>query len=183
MTRLRAVLALSAVLLLSISACSSPTPTDAPEAVTDVATPTPTIQVLSIEEAANAYLDAVCPSNAANNQYKAAGVVLTDAGPDGDIAPLKAAAVTLRDAEQASAVALLDPAVVWPEVVRADVATIGNSYFADIAGLNGIAAATSIDQMNAVTFNAASDEVKAAAPRVRTNLGLALDTDASCAGR
>ncbi|PPH63113.1 hypothetical protein C5D25_07345 [Rathayibacter sp. AY1D7] len=91
--------------------------------------------------------------------------------------------MTLRDAKQAAAVALSSGDTVWPAEVDADMDVIAGANFKEIADLNQIIEATSADGVFGIPFSVRSDEEKAAGPRVRTLLGLELDTQASCANR
>ncbi|WP_127887308.1 hypothetical protein [Rathayibacter festucae] len=138
---------------------------------------------MTTEQAAAAYLDGVCPSNIAAENYNAQYDALVAAGSGADIAPMQTAAVAMRDANQASAVAFSAPDTPWPTEVQSDIAVIAASYFKDLADLDRLIQADSADSVLAVRFSERTAEEKAAGPRVRTLLGLGLDTQASCAGR
>ncbi|PPF18249.1 hypothetical protein C5B92_06965 [Rathayibacter sp. AY1A4] len=184
----RYVPVLAAVLLLA-GCTAAPAPSaeqvapTTPAATTAEAAPQPTATSLSTEEAAAAYLDGVCPANIAGQAYNDAYDAVVAAGSGADIAPLQQASVTLRDANQDAAVAFSSADTVWPAEVDADIDVIASSYFKDLADLDRVIQAGSADEVLAITFSPRSDEEKAAGPRVRTLLGLDLDTQASCAGR
>lgn len=178
-------------LVLALAGCTASGPSAeggssaAPAAsATEVASAPPAAPaVFTTEQAASAYLDAVCPSNIAARNHNVTYDTLLAAGPGGDVAPVQATAVALRDANQASAVAIGSHMAEWPEAVKADMAVIEQSYFQDLADIDRIIQSTNADQVLAVTFTPRTEAQKAAGPRVRTLLGLDLDTQASCENR
>ncbi|PPI08248.1 hypothetical protein [Rathayibacter sp. AY1B8] len=187
----RYVPVLAAVLLLA-GCTAAPAPSgeqaDPTPAATDTASPAPTSEPaaagpLSKEAAAAAYLDGVCPANIAGETFNDAYDSVVAAGSGADIAPLQQAAVALRDANQQAAVAFSTDDTDWPTEVDGDIDVIAGSYFKDLADLDRFIQASSADEALSINFSPRSDEEKAAGPRVRTLLGLELDTQASCEGR
>ena len=138
-------------------------------------TPTPTPEAMTVEAAADYYLDTVCPANAASAAWNANTA-------SGQFEAYKVNAQPLADAYAAAAARFDDPSVLWPEVIDlADITTLSDTYYGDISVLQGLANATS-EAEAAFTF-ASRDASATASQKVRARLGLGADTTASCADR
>lgn len=104
---------------------ASPSPTATP-------TPTPTGPVeLTIEEAGVRYLEAVCPSNEAEDAYREAyeendAYVSVDQAPS---KPTRMAAKAAAAAEIEAAQELTDPEIVWPQQVRSDIKDVATQLY------------------------------------------------------
>ena len=146
----------------------SPSPTAAS------VTPSPSPTVMSTKEAGEYYLAAVCPSNV---EAKAFNSVWTN--PNSSLKALKTAAKTGIDVTRNAAEKFEDPAVLWPDSVADDIATIEKQMLADLGTMNEIAHASSLDEMRAVSFDSV-DGVAEAGPRVRLRLKLSPDVMADC---
>ena len=138
-------------------------------------TPTPTPEAMSVEVAADYYLDTVCPANAASAVWNANTA-------SGQFEAYKSSAQPLADAYAAAAARFDDPTVLWPEVIDlADITTLSDTYYGDISVLQGLANATT-EAEAAFTF-ASRDASATASQKVRARLNLGADTTASCTGR
>ena len=169
----------AAVGVVMLSGCTTAATNDpaAAPATTQAATPTPTPtpEAMTVEAAADYYLDTVCPANAASAIWNANTA-------SGQFEAYKANAQPLADAYAAAAARFDDPSVLWPEVIDlADITTLSDTYYGDISVLQGLANATSEAEAS-FTF-ASRDASATASQKVRARLNLGADTTASCAGR
>lgn len=178
--KLKASLAVATLSVLLLGGCSTPadkesTTKTTPASQAAAPTPTPTPEAMSVEDAANYYLDTVCPANAASEAWNTATA-------SGEFAAYKVSAQPLADAYSAAAARFDDPTILWPaQIELADITALSNSYYADISVLQGIANATTQAEANFTFAN--RDAAAAASQKLRARLGLASDTSASCAGR
>lgn len=187
------IAAAGAVILASALAGCSPTPattaTDTNAATESTATPTPALDPgpveLTIEEAADRYLDLVCQNNFAGAELTAA----FDAGEqeflDGgapDPSAVKAVAAKLVDLNRKSVALLDDDYYLWPEKVAIQLPNIRDIYMAELATLNTMANATSFENAYYTTWPAATPEQAAAGQEIRYQLGLDSNTTTSCTG-
>jgi hypothetical protein len=95
--------------VLLLSGCTSPAnggsaTETAPVSQASTPSPTPTPEAMSVEDAANYYLDTVCPANAASETWNTATA-------SGEFAAYKASAQPLVDAYSAAAARFDDPTV------------------------------------------------------------------------
>lgn len=127
---------------------------------------------MSKEDAGAQYLSIVCPSNVAADALNAAYDTK-------DLGTVQGAARAMAEAEQESAKRLSDDSTAWPgEVSREDLDTLADSYLSDLAILNTIFQADSLDEARVFWPN--DPEVGEASQRVRLALGLSSDTSVSC---
>ncbi len=127
---------------------------------------------ISKEDAGERYLGIVCPSNIASDTLNASY-------DSQDLAVVQDAARAMAEASQDSARQLADDSIAWPgEVSREDLDTLANSYLRDLAVLDTILQADSIDRARAFWPN--DPAVGEASQRVRLALGLSSDTSVSC---
>lgn len=177
--KLKASLAVATLSVLLVGGCTSPasnesTTKTAHASEAETPSPTPAPEPMSVDDAANYYLDTVCPANTASETWNTATA-------SGEFAAFKAGAQPLADAYSAAAARFDDPTVLWPtQIEAADIAALSNSYYADISVLQGIANANSEAEANFTFAN--RDAAAAASQKVRARLGLASDTTTSCAG-
>jgi len=178
--KLKASLAVVTLSVLLLAGCTSPADSGsatetAPASQASTPLPTPTPEAMSVEDAANYYLDTVCPANVASETWNTATA-------SGEFAAYKTSAQPLVDAYSAAAARFDDPAVLWPaQIEAADITALSNSYYADISVLQGIANANSEAEANFTFAN--RDAAAAASQKVRARLGLPSDTSSSCANR
>lgn len=182
--KLKASLAVATLSILLLAGCTAPAdsgsttetvPASQAGTPSPTSTPTPTPEAMSVEDAANYYLDTVCPANAASETWNTATA-------SGEFPAYKASAQPLVDAYSAAAARFDDPTVLWPaQIEPADITALSNSYYADISILQGIANANTEAEAN-FTF-ASRDAAAAASQKIRARLGLAADTTSSCVGR
>lgn len=169
----------SALGVVALAGCTTtPISESAPaQTPSSVETPalSPTPEAMSVEAAADYYLDTVCPANAASATWN-----LNTAA--GDFASYKAGAQPLADAYSEAAARFDDPAVLWPaEIKLEDISVLSGSYYADVSVLQGIANANT--EADATFTFASRDLAAAASQKIRARLGLPSDTTTSCRGR
>lgn len=141
---------------------------------TATATPTPTIHVMTVEEAGKFYLAAVCPTNKVKSSLKSA---LTAQ----NLTTIQQAAAATRDAERTEVTQFTNTDVLWPPVVSsADVKLLSDSDFASISILNEMATAGTLDSANALSNTFVDNGAGAASQRIRLVLNLPADTSAGC---
>ncbi|MCU1584061.1 MAG: hypothetical protein JWM49_617 [Microbacteriaceae bacterium] len=157
--RLHPLFAVAALVAATVCGCSTAEPSPTPSASVK---PSPTPTTMTESEAAAAYLSAVCPTNKLLSQ-------LNEAVTKGDF-PTAHALFPQLVAGEVSAAKALD-AGRWPITVKADVKTIRDFYFASIVPDQQAAAATSLDEMNAIVYPDATAS-NAASQRARARLGL-----------
>jgi len=182
------------VLALSLSGCSggpqaasgsggasgtgtpeaTPTPTT-PTITTTTPTSTPT--VMSKDEAARAYLAAVCVSNVQADKTTTA----IQAKPL-DLQAAKTEAGALRDAYRSAIEKLTDEKMLWPEVVKSDISALADGMYEDVSGAQNVANQTTEGNLIAAWNGWITPPERAAiAQKIRLKLGLSPDTTASCA--
>ena len=178
--KLKASVAVAALSVLRLAGCTSPADSGSasetiPASQAATPSPTPTPEAMSVEDAANYYLDTVCPANAASEAWNTATA-------SGEFAAYKASAQPLVDAYSAAAARFDDPTVLWPaQVEAADITALSSSYYADISVLQGIANAATETEANFAFAN--RDAAAAASQKIRARLGITSDTSSSCSGR
>lgn len=175
--KIKASLAVATLSVLLLAGCTSPADSGSatervPVSQSSTPSPTPSPEAMSVEDAANYYLDTVCPANAASETWNTATA-------SGEFTAYKAGAQPLADAYSVAAGRFDDPTVSWPaEIDSADIKALSNSYYADISILQGIANANSEAEAN---FNFANrDAAAASSQKIRARLGLDSDTTVSC---
>lgn len=172
-----AALGCAAALLLSGCVPTAPRPTAAPDAG-----PTE----LTIEEAADRYLDIVCMPNVR-------GAALEDAIRDGyqeyadggapDPAPVTEAATAYADAV-ALAIEVLDhDGVVWPDRAAKWLPHISSGYDKQLTGAQEVAAAATYEEAYSVEWPSRTPEEEEAGAAIREALEIREDAVASCDGR
>lgn len=189
---MKSPLLITGALLLTAALAGCTAPASAPAAVekTASAPPTPTVDPgpvkLTNEEAAERYLNLVCPNNIAIDALEAA----FDAGEEEflkggapDPTAVKAAAATRVALNRQSLEILDDDYYIWPDGVSEQLPDIRSSYLTELSVLDGIANAASFEDGYYATWPAATPEQQGAGQEVRYQLGLEADTVATCAGR
>jgi hypothetical protein len=147
----------------------------ASETALSTVTPTPTATVMSDAEAGKFYLAAVCPTNILSNT-----LVATAQAEPLDVAAVTQGAASLRDGYRKAIEILSDEKVLWPESVKADVATLAESMYADLAAAGRVANQTTEANLSAA-WNAWGDADRpATAQKIRLKLSLPSDTKSSC---
>lgn len=127
---------------------------------------------MSEEDAGKHYMGIVCPSNATVDGYNAALET-------GDLSQIQTAAKTMAEAYRESAKALSSTDTHWPDAVaEADLQTLANSYLTDLAVINTITSATTVDEARVVW--PLDPAVGEASQRVRLALDLPSDTSLGC---
>jgi hypothetical protein len=125
---------------------------------------------MNIAEAAKAYMAAVCPANALVTPFN-------DALQGNDIEALHAIAQQSIPVESAAAKAL--DTGLWPESVRADIATVRDAYFSEVSTSNQIMQASSMSEVAQIAWPDKSTASTASA-RLRSRLNLGSDPTANC---
>lgn len=130
---------------------------------------------LSIEDAGQRYLSAVCPANAAVDPMNAAI--------DGDdLDAIHATTKAYGEAARSAAKTFSDPSIKWPEAVDPkDLKAVADSYLSDLAVINEYTAAQSPEETRKVSWPG-DDAGASAAQGIRLALDLPSDTTESCAG-
>lgn len=121
---------------------------------------------MSEEDAGKHYMAIVCPSNATVDGYNAALET-------GDLGQIQTAAKTMAEAYRESAKALTSTDTHWPDAVaEADLQTLANSYLTDLAVINAITSAITVDEARVMTDQRPSGggSVPASTPRSRPAL-------------
>jgi hypothetical protein len=136
---------------------------------------------MTVEEAGEYYLDAVCPPNALLVPLTTAEDKLYEAN-GGDLAELKGIATELRDRMQEAALELSDPMVIWPEQAADSAALIADNYYSEISGYNTMLAAQSFEDLTEIVWPAQPAGGDAAGPKIRSVLGISVDPVESCKG-
>lgn len=127
---------------------------------------------MSEEDAGKQYMAIVCPSNATVDGYNAAPET-------GDLSQIQSAAKTMAEAYRESAKALSSTDTHWPDAVAAaDLQTLANSYLTDLAVINTITSATTVNEAHPIWPN--DPAVGEASQRVRLALDLPSDTSLGC---
>ncbi len=127
---------------------------------------------MSEEDAGKHYMGIVCPSNATVDGYNAALET-------GDLGQIQTAAKTMAEAYRESAKALSSTDTHWPDsVATADLQTLADSYLTDLAVINTITSATTVDEARVIWPN--DPAVGEASQRVRLALDLPSDTSLGC---
>lgn len=186
------------VLALSLSGCSggpqaaggpggaseTGTPEASPTTTTPATTtpttttmPTSTPIVMSKDEAAKAYLAAVCLSNVQADKT----TTVIQAKPL-DLQAAKTEAGALRDAYRSAIEKLTDEKMLWPEGVKSDIASLADGMYEDVSGAQNVANQTTEGNLIAAWNGWITPPERAAtAQKIRLKLGLSPDTTASCA--
>ena len=122
------------------------------------------------------YLAAVCPSNILG--AKANTTIQTEPF---DLQAATSEVAALRDSYRKQIEVLTDPTVLWPETVKADVATIAEGTYGNLAGAANVAGQTTRGQLYfGLECRESSADAAATAQKIRLKLGLASDTTSSC---
>lgn len=177
---MRTHIAISAVILIALSGCSSdsasaPTSPAATVAAMDPSsepTPAPTPTMMSIEQAGDYYLGTVCASNKVGDANNKAF----------DSQSYKKIKKTARQAITASrdaAKRLDDETVIWPANVAKDILVIQDAYFEEIAYYETLSHVSNLEEANSVPYNVAKKTSKSA-QRIRLRLELPSDTNKGC---
>lgn len=140
------------------------------------ATPTPAATAMSVPEAGKLYLAAVCPANMLADN----ATVIVQTAPL-DLETAKSAAAALRDGHRKVIETLSDPKVLWPDAVKADVATLAEATYGEVSGADSVAKQTTGANLIAA-WNAwiSSPTIASTAQKIRLKLNLAPDTSSSC---
>lgn len=170
--------ALGTFTAIVLTGCGASTQANTALSETAVATvtPSPSATVMSVAEAGKFYLSAICPTN-----------ILSDTLADTIRAqPMNVGATTqgaaaLRDGYRKAIETLSDENVLWPEPVKADVATLAESMYANVSAAGTLANQTTEPDLVAA-WNEWTDEPTrpATAQKIRLKLGLSADTRSSC---
>ncbi len=145
--------------------------------------PDPEPEVLSASAAGAAYLDAVCPVNAAWDQADAALERLRVAVSLGerDTEALSKALDGVAEASRTAASGLDPEQFTWPRPARAAVADVRKTLIADRAQAAKVA---KLDAVDALAYSwSGADESAAASAAARAALELPEDPEAACAQR
>lgn len=153
---------------LALSGCSTAV-TEPAIAETPVAQPA---AVMSVPEAREYYLDAVCD---ANDAMDANAIAFENA----DEAAVASTAAAAQEASEIAAVRLGDASVQWPAGIDKDLALVRDSYVEDAATYEAISTAADLAAMQAVPF-ADITEALEASQRIRVLLDLPADTYEGC---
>jgi hypothetical protein len=141
-------------------------------------TPTPTPTIMTVVEAGEMYLQAVCPGNNATDKFFADINVETP-----DIAILKADAVSLVDAFTRGTEILDEETILWPEDIADSITTIADADYASIGWAQSMVNAETLDDFIGFTYTQpGTPESATAAQKIRARLDLTSDTKASCVG-
>ncbi len=173
--------ALVALAALALSGCgaapqASTATESAPTSLSPSATATPTPTPMSVGEAGKYYLAAVCPTNVLSK--KTSAIVQTKPL---DLEAAKSAAAALRDSQRKLIETLSDAKVLWPDVVKEDVATLAEASYGEVTGADSVAKQTSEANVIAAWNAWASSPIIApTGQKIRLKLGLAADTSGSC---
>jgi len=173
--------AAAAVLLLSLTGCSSAADTtaEADSTVVDVAsptpTPTPTPVPMTMEEAGAYYLETSCVSNVVNDELDA---VLTN--PDATLEQIQAVGKKGVELTREGAERMAADTVLWPEEVRADAELVFDGYLVNASGYSSIANAQSVEEAVTYVWPSWSEEALTAPQRIRFALDLPSDTSEGC---
>ncbi len=187
-----AILAGSMVTLFALTGCTaagtseSGGPEQAESPSPSIAPIDPGPVELSVEEAGERYLNLVCPVNqgieALNAAFTAGEEEFLNGGAP-DPAPAKAAAAGRIETTRIGLEHLDDEYFTWPDGVADQIAHIRSSYISELATLNAISNAASFEDAYYASWAAATPEQQGAGQEIRYQLGLEVDTVASCAGR
>lgn len=165
------------------SASSEPAASEA----TPVPSPTPTIDPgpveLTKEEAGVRYLSLVCQRNALSAQLNDAFVAQEETffnGGDPDVTAVKAAAAEAMRVSRLSVELLDDPYYTWPEGLSTHLQAIRDAQVGESGMFSDIANATRYEDAYYMTSPGPSSG--SAAQEIRYQLGLPVDTTASCVG-
>lgn len=135
---------------------------------------------MTIEEAGNYYLDAVCPVNALQESYGKAIDKFNKNTASNSIRPVARYAGRIAKADRDQADALKNPLLPWPSEVKDDVAKVASSALADIASMQAAGSATTLSDFNDAFTGRANADTGAQA--VRSDLHLGTNTTTSCYG-
>lgn len=175
---LKKLYALGAFTLVLVTGCGAGTQpnTALSQAVVATATPSPSATVMSVTEAGKFYLAAVCPTNIMSNT-----LADTIQAKPVNVGATAQSAAALRDGYRKAIETLSDEQVLWPDSVKAEVATLAESLYAEVSAAGNVANQTTEANLIA-TWNAWVDEPAgpATAQKIRLKLGLPADTRSSC---
>jgi hypothetical protein len=163
---------------------ATPSPSSAP---TPSAEPPTTPAALTVEEAAQTYLDGVCPSNAAVRALSDEANTAFTAGVPLNVAAANEKAAATRDSYRTLVEKFTADTTVWPELVDADIDALVETIYTDVA-LTGQMAdapdeATFIGSWNVWTDPVRQAETSGVPQKIRAKLELPADSKASCEGR
>lgn len=172
----RQIVAISIALLMLSGCTATPAPAPAP-----AATPTPTPVAMSIAEASQFYLDAVCPGNGAFSDLDAA---LQAA----ELSAITSTGATARDLFKSRAQIFDDDTILWPAVISADdLKAIVDRSLDSAALFDTLSSAASVDdayeavtEWNDAPDTSVRDAGLAASLQIRAQLGLPEDTEKGC---
>jgi hypothetical protein len=139
---------------------------------------------LTTEQAADRYLDVVCPTNELTDALGAvfqAGYDEHTAGGSPDVTPIREAASALLDSYRIQVELLDDEGYAWPEEVVDLIDVIQDADFLMLTSLSKLKSAEDFD----AAFNTPAPdltEAATAAQKIRYELGIDPDTYESCVG-
>lgn len=171
---------LMALAVLALAGCGAGAPPNsAPASLVATSfspsvTPSPTPSAMSVAEAAKYYLAAVCPTNILGK--KASDTVQAEPF---DLQAAKADVAALRDGYRKTIETLSDGKVMWPETVKADVATLVDDTYKNLSGAENVANQTTEANFLAA-WNNWETPPNATAQKIRVKLALPSDTSSSC---
>lgn len=135
---------------------------------------------MTVEEAGEYYLNAVCPVNNLIPEFDAEQGRVWNSG---DLTTLKTIAANYRDTMQVSAAALSDTTVLWPQGLAASASAIADNYYAQMGAAQEMTTVENQTELQAIVWPTATPEADAAGPKIRSVLGLSTDPQESCKGR
>lgn len=175
---------IAAVTILLLAGCTATSSegqaTSAKPVASSTATPTPTPTAMSTSEAADYYLDTVCPANAGQDAYNKA-LAAYNAATTKDYSLITNAADKNAALDLTAAKRFDDAKVLWPDGIKADVDSIRDSYFSDVSSFQALAATKTLADGNAVVFDSGTADA-GAAQRIRSRLDISSDPISSCKG-
>lgn len=152
-------------LLLSavVTGCTS---TNAP-VMSPVTSVTPS--TMSVTQAADAYISAVCPANVASLANHAAFQA-------GDLSQILSTAKVWLAANRETALQLDNPTAPWPEIAKDDIAGVRDDLLTQSSAIDAVTRADDLQAARSVVF----PQFGPSSQLVRLHLGLPSDTSSGC---
>ena len=172
-------------IMLALAGCTEAAPTE-PTAPAR-ATPKESVgaATMTVEEAGERYLSIVCEANVAIDETSLASEVARTAylnNEEVDVAPLTSGYARLLSLIELSAKEFANRDFIWPVEVATQIDTLRTGDIADFDHYQAIATATTYDEVLAAPEAQSTLEQDSAPQKIRFELGLSLDKEASCVG-
>lgn len=165
------------VLALALAGCTgAPAPKPTPSYQSAALTAT----VMTMAEAADYYLDAVCPQNALITQYNDSIDTYNENPAGNSVLPVAELAGKIGKENRAQADALRNPPLPWPDIAADDIKKVASFNLTQVGPFQEAGKAKTITELDDAFVGATRKDSGAQA--VRADLRLPTNTTASCYG-